>query len=348
MSSEEIESVAGDSIFYTDRIKEGEPLSFYEFLEALHQLDINDPRANERNDFRSGDGIFPHELVGGEFALAQYLQRKTGTEKYEIHPSGLLSARHPGIPTDEMNENGFPVFEHPDTDFLKATKRFMPHEILETMKKMEEIAGYPIYIEWATDSEARPVILQIAPAEQTARNKTEANIHGNVIAEAKSLLGNGHKKSSKIVAVASPDDLDHLIEFNSDPDNEGYILIFGSTLSSNRSMRPLNYADCSKAGALIEIQAEELLNRHANGNIIDHLFGASRQTDKFIGEVTSAVGEVQKLWERVYEEGRQWRIEGRDESLYVSQFGRLQVLDGEFEVFSDEVSRRFAVTEIPK
>lgn len=346
LTPEEIEDVASKSILFSERYKNGAPLNFYEFLDALTQLDMSDPRSNERNDFRSGDGIFAHELTKREFALARYLIREAGTQKYTLKTNGLLSA---GMeePTGQTNEKGRPEYEFVESEFLQATKKFMPDKLFETMNKLEKLAGYPVYIEWAMDSETRPVILQVAPAEQTSRNKKEANLQGDIIAEAKSLLGNGTRKSSKIIAIASPDDIEHLREFNGDPDNEGYILIFGSALSSNRSMRPLNYADCSKAGALIEMQATEQEHKHAIGNVVDHLFGASRQTDKFIGEVNSAIGDIESLWTRVHKEGKDWRVSEAD-SLYLAEYGYLKILEGEFEVFSDESSGRFVVTDISK
>lgn len=345
VTPEDLEDIVDKTILIQHAHQDGQPLSFYQYLEAIHEAITGNHIDDMRNDFRSGhDSLFPRELVGREFALAQYLTRKAGTVEYDYQSSGLLSA---GIeePTGITNESGRPEYEFVESEFVGVTKQFMPHKLLEAMQAIEQAAGYPVYVEWALDTTQgaiQPVILQIAAAEQTPRAKLEAEIQGKSIVEARCLNGHGVREANKIVAVGGPADIEHLREFNRDPQNEGYIVLVSSQLSGPYSPVQLTYADCSKAGVLVDIEASDLHARHATGDIVQHLFGASRQTDKFIGEVTVR-GDIDDAWQRIYEEGKRWT--SPKSPLSFSRHGSVHYREGSFKVIADATTGKLVIAE---
>ncbi len=348
VTPENLEDIVDKTITFRHRKEAGleESFSFYTLLEAINEAISCGHMDDIRNDFRSGDGIAPYMLTGGDFALAQYLIREAGTLEYRYNPDGLLSS---GVDkyTGENDKDGYPKYEKMDSDFVGITKRFMPDKLLAAMQQIEQAAGYPVYIEWALgaiDGEVKPMIVQIAPAEQTERAKLEAEIEGKTIAEARYILGSGVRSAKKIVTVGSFIGIEHLREFNSDLHNEGYILVVSSALSSTMSTLQLGYHDCSKAGVIIEIEAEDTMRRHHTGDIEKHLFGASRQTDKFIGEMTRHGGGTDAIWQRIFEQGASWKAPDSEVSEW-SKNGSIHVLDGDFNIYADAIVGKITIAQ---
>lgn len=327
VTPEDLDEIIGKTVYTKYEGLIGSELSFYGFLRAISEAITMGHMDDTRTDFRYGkEGeLFAHELVNGKGASAQYLIRQAGTTAYEYKSSGLLS-----------------------TGIDQAAQGFVPYKFFEALHGIEQRVGCPVYVEWALDATGGPVILQIAPAEQTLRGKLEAQIEGkNIIAEARHLLGHGVKHANKIVLLGEAEDIEHLHEFNKNPDNEGYILLVDSFFSGPYSPTQLRYADCSKAGALIEIKSDNHHHQHQTGSIVQHLFSAYEKTEKCIGEVTEHTGSIDEISQRIHERGRRWHSSSK-EILDFSQDGSVHVLDGEFSILADETNGRFMVTESPK
>jgi hypothetical protein len=215
---------------------------------------------------------------------------------------------------------------------------FDPVGIIEKLQAIERITKYPVYVEWALGgSDPRPFILQIAPAEMAEHDTIDVNREGSMLMEARNLVGHGVKEASKIVLIRDDTDVENLLFFNPDRDNEGYIVIFRSSQSISTNGNSIKYSDVSRAGVVIEIEECNILGkRHQHGDIAQHLLGASRQTDKFVGDIPGRT-DMPDIWDKVHKEGKEVELGG----------GRtLIVLDGHFRVVADKTRNSIKITDL--
>lgn len=334
LTREKIDKYFDGSIFIKGS-SERENLSLSEILEAEHEFLLGEFDFTEHN-FRHGDTFSPYEFTLGDPAIAQYLIAKNGDgKKFELMRSGSL---HPNINTDDESES----------DFCKATKNFIPENLMAKMQELEKKLGYPIYYEWALETQKgnmTPVIVQVAPAEKTRRYALEEDVKGSIIAEARIVDGHGTRSISKIVLVTGELDVDTLKDFNDDRENEGYLVIFGSALSSNRSNYKIGFKHISNAGAILEIPDNEKINRHAGGNVTEHLVGASRQTDKIIGEFPISDNfKFPEIWYKILDEGNIWEQASNEFDAW-NEEARLRVMEGNFTIYADETTGKIIVAE---
>ncbi|HEX5797424.1 MAG TPA: hypothetical protein VFX86_03465 [Candidatus Saccharimonadales bacterium] len=225
-----------------------------------------------------------------------------------------------------------------DSPLRKAMDLFEPVRFIERLQKMEQAAGYPVYVEWAvtTDGESlAPYIVQIAPMEKQLSLEADSEPLKEVYYSANGVIGTGRKKSTRIVACTDGADLGHLREFNDDPDNEGYILIYYSDLSTTASDGPkIEFRDFYRASVILEWQDE--IRSHVLAPI-EHHKGAIDLSGKFFGVID--VEKSKGLDELGFSP---WRSSaGAGEKR-----GKIRIAEGDFTVAVDEMNDSLVVGKI--
>ncbi|MDB5170646.1 MAG: hypothetical protein JWO35_340 [Candidatus Saccharibacteria bacterium] len=225
-----------------------------------------------------------------------------------------------------------------DTLFGSAFKTFEPGELMDAMQRMEDIAGYPLYIEWATkfaDSGVMPYIVQIAPVDASPHAELEASLPEQVLIIGNNIVGHGEKHATKLVECGNPDDVLVLDKFNRDPANEGYILLYSAHLTSSQGGGyKLDYSHCSNASVVVELGS----GVHANGTALDHLGGAIEQTGKFFASADHTLSNrFAELHTEMDEYG--YTISSENSRSY----GKLTVLENNFKVIADGSQNRLFI-----
>jgi hypothetical protein len=219
---------------------------------------------------------------------------------------------------------------------------FRPGRFLETLHGLEQAVGDPLYVEWAltTDGgQVKPWILQIALVETMDLPATEEVAFQEVFFKANNVIGNGRAEATKLVTCNRPEDVQHLREFDKDPANEGYILVYSAALMTNAagfSGEQLTANECERALAILE--RPDL--RHKS-RPIEHFRGGIDLTGRFFGtlDFTDYDPEVSGP---LIAGGSIWQAP----NLTTDNSGRLVITEAPFTIVADQKSDTLKVGRV--
>jgi hypothetical protein len=297
---------------------------------------------NTESDFRPSHGnIFDDEgrSIGGEVFLSNYGPGELSSYSISQTSPEFVEIPEGSIIMEGLNgEKVLGQFIKEDRPLRTAMEAFEPQRFLDTLHDMEAAAGYPLYVEWAMTTHEGgliPWIVQIAPVEAKGLSSVEAVQFKERYYAANNVVGSGQKQAKKIVTCWNPGDLQHLQDFNSDPDNAGYVLVYSSRLTTSISThgQMMAFEDCYRASTILEIQDA----RHSTGSPIDHILGAVDQTGKFFGVI-----DFDQMDERVFKApaSTEWRSPNASSEIMP---GKLVISEGDFTVVADEKNDKLVV-----
>lgn len=300
------------------------PMSMIDYIEAIRTAERYGTIDRVHTDFRDQRPLVANEEL--RYLKALVFAEDDGLWQRDTIDLGL---------TDYDFNQGRNIVEI-DSAMGMAVKAFEPHKLLETIQRMEEIAGYPLYVEWATEpreSALDTYIVQIAPVDASPRSQLEAKLPQEMYVVGDNLIGHGEYQSKKIVICNNPHDVEALRDFNSDPSNEGYILLFSAHITSGaqRFISNLSFADFSNANVVVELGS----SLHDIRRPQDHIIGAFDMTGKIFASSNSKLSNYfEDLYIAVEKEGNTI-LDNRTGSI-----GRITVLEGDFKVVADETQDR--------
>lgn len=226
------------------------------------------------------------------------------------------------------------------TPFGHAMKGFYPDQFFEMMSEMESKAGVPLYLEWALTmkDEKTPQLwlVQIAPVLERDLPAHEQVEFAETMYYANGVIGEGVRKAPRVVILNNPGDVEHLHEYNADPANEGYVLVYTSRLTTSivRGSKKLSWDDCSRASVILEWQDA---NHTLGTTPIDHIRGVTDVTGKIFGVID---------WDKTMKargdreepnEYTEWRSP-KDLGPGVPSYAHLEILEDEVTVVADQRS----------
>lgn len=301
------------------------PMSMLKYIKGIRQAEMYGEIERAQTDFRDQRPLVTHDELR---SLAALVLADTG-DPWQLESVGLSFENY----RESDDDLGFAAF---DSAMGAAVKTFEPHKLLEALRHMQDIAGYPLYIEWATQLDEqglRPYVVQISPVDASPRARLESALPQEIFVVGNNLRGHGEKTADKLVVCGNPQDVDLLRKFNREPGNEGYILIYSGHITSKARHGYLNFGDFSNASVIIETGTAV----HANGTALDHISGAMDLTGKLFA---NASHELSKYFDALYAALEKDGFMIHDEGSWQ---GRLQVLEGEFKVVADETQDRIFI-----
>jgi hypothetical protein len=314
-------NLAGRRHLYGNR----DGLSFFDYVSTLR-----DAQKYYKLDERGVTDFRDPELLEREEALrvvAGMVLRLESQHAIYTPSSELLELGFNGIGSDMFVRPD--ASEKDDNPIVQATKSFYPGQLLDTFQRMQEIAGYPLYVEWALqldDGAAHPLILQIAPFNESERGRFDAELPDDLVLTGTNVVGEGVTRASKIVYCANPRDITVLNSFNKDPDNAGYILVYTANLTTSQrtSGNMLEFADMSNAAVAIELAS----SIHGNSPAVDHIIGLHSKTGQIFAELDADSTDISGLLQLLCT-GESVKAPDLD------PHGVIRVLEGDFKVVAD-------------
>lgn len=259
--------------------------------------------------------------------------------KKDIHSSNdlrLVNGDAFYLGQDEPVPAPYDIWRHTDGSPLAvAMNLFEPERFIETLQAMEQITGYPLYVEWATTTDGESLstwVVQIAPVEKHALSAERTGPFKEMYYAAHGVIGSGVKEAQKIVACLDPAGLKHLHEFNADPKNEGYILIYSSDVSTSMSdRRRIDFGDFYRASVVLDWP----MNTDSHLIVpIAHHGGAIDLTGKLFGVIDAEKSkEMDELGFRV------WKSPNADKKTP----GSIRIAEGNFTAAVNEMEDRLII-----
>lgn len=300
-------------------------LSFLDYIELIKEGEQTLEVDRVQTDFRDHRLLGRAEGLASVSSLALRIDTKDG-----IYTPFSFSQNLVDYVDDDEQEGGIYSWHEEDSVLLRALKVFEPERLLDALQKMEEIAGYPLYIEWALrieEEKGKPYILQISPYEVTERARIEAQLPADTLLTGNNVKGHGVKNANKIVFCSRPHSVKTLRHFNQDPQNAGYILVYSAQITTNK-YGILDFADFSNASAVLETGS----GMHGSSTMLDHITGAMDLTGKFFATIDDELTDMPAFMDQV--------VSGRTVGEGMEH---IKVFDGNFTIVADETQDRLFV-----
>ena len=254
---------------------------------------------------QGGERIRPQDVdssTGRPVSFNELVASRMRAPDDTIAPSDFRSSKGIHSPEDLRSVNGdafylgqaepvpvpYDIWKHADGSPLAAAMNlFEPERFIETLQAMEQAAGYPVYVEWAATTDGQNLstwVVQIAPVEKHALSAEKTGPFKEMYYAAYGVIGSGVKEAKKIVVCLDPEDLEHLNKFNADPENEDYILIYSSDVSTSMSdgRRRIDFGDFYRASVVLDWRVNT--DSHVIAPIAHH-GGAIDLTGKLFGVI---------------------------------------------------------------